>query len=277
MSRTDLAFIILNYKTAEMTRALVDQLNTFGFSESVIVVDNASPDSSGEALSLLSDEGKCTFIQNPKNSGYAAGNNLGLKMASQKKYKYALVLNTDIHFHNMHAIEDMAHALDEAPAAACVSPRIITPGGGESIPCLYRPSAWSLSLGIFAFHRRMKRDSEDIETSFTTYRPQGSCMMLRLSALEKVDFLDERTFLYFEEPILAEKLLGAGYTSQCVGNAKVIHDHSVTTKSNLAKWNMLKIYASSCKVYLKEYRHFNWMARGVCTATLCLSILRRWL
>lgn len=49
--------------------------------------------------------------------------------------------------------------------------------------------------------------------------------------MHDVDYMDEGTFLYMEEPILAERLLLKGYKEACALKAKVVHAHSTTVAS----------------------------------------------
>lgn len=96
------------------------------------------------------------------------------------------------------------------------------------------------------------------------YRPQGCCMVVDLKKINEVDYMDEYTFLYYEEPILAERLLMKKYRCACCLEAKVIHDHSRTVRSVLKKGKIIKTQNNSFKYYLKKYRKFNMLAVKLC-------------
>ncbi len=93
--------VVLHYTDADMTCNYIDNLLNLDWSDiryQMIIVDNASPDGSGELL-------KEKYAQNPSvdvvllntNEGFARGNNAGIKLA-QDKYDPDLIIvsNNDI-------------------------------------------------------------------------------------------------------------------------------------------------------------------------------------
>ena len=90
---------------------------------------------------------------------------------------------------------------------------------------------------------------------------------------DEVNYMDEHTFLYVEEPILAERLLKHNYHCACCLNAKIVHNHSTTVKSVLAKSKIRNINNDSFKYYLKEYRNFNIIQIKLC----CLFNQIKWM
>ncbi len=51
---------------------------------------------------------------------------------------------------------------------------------------------------------------------------------MRSDVLQKVNFFDENTFLYYEENIIAKKLKQVGYKIMLHSDIFVFHNHSVT-------------------------------------------------
>ena len=98
-------------------------------------------------------------------------------------------------------------------------------------------------------------------------------MMVDLEKMDEVNYMDEHTFLYVEEPILAERLLKHNYHCACCLNAKIVHNHSTTVKSVLAKSKIRNINNDSFKYYLKEYRNFNIIQIKLC----CLFNQIKWM
>jgi GT2 family glycosyltransferase len=255
----------------------VKQLNQFGLKKSVIVVDNHSMDDSVQFLKDGAVQCGFSLIINTVNSGYAAGNNLGLKEARQRGFQYALILNSDIEFYELHDIEKMFLLLENNDHVACVSPRVVNPDGSEAPQRLYRPSPKDFSWGIFSFESKLKKKTQEQKGDFPIYRAHGSCMMVRLSVMEDVGYFYEKTFLYFEESILAEKMLRHGYKTYCSGNSRVLHSHSAVTKKFLKKWRMLKIYAGSANIYMGYYLGWKFPQKQVCVCVKSLSMLKGWL
>jgi GT2 family glycosyltransferase len=86
--------IILNYNGKETIKKCLDSVFYSDYSNfEVVVVDNDSKDGSFElAKSLYS---KFHFIKNTKNSGFSAGNNVGIRFALEKMADYVFLLNND--------------------------------------------------------------------------------------------------------------------------------------------------------------------------------------
>ena len=104
------------------------------------------------------------------------------------------------------------------------------------------------------------------------YRPQGCCMMLRLDVVNAVDYMDETTFLYCEEFILAEKMNSLGYKCACCLDSSIIHNHSKVVKSNIKLKELISINNESFAYYLKKYRRFNAFFVKICCAFNGLKI-----
>ena len=84
-------------------------------------------------------------------------------------------------------------------------------------------------------------------------------MLLRNEAMEKSDCMDERTFLYSEEDILAERLLKYGYYAYYDPATKVKHNESSSmhtlTLEQIRKKD--KEASKSRTLYFREYLGYN--------------------
>lgn len=93
MAKIDLSIVILNFNTRGLLRDCLSSLKKTekdGYSWEVFVVDNASMDGSSEMVKREFPE--VELIENKKNIGFAAGNNLAVARA---KGRYLLFLNPD--------------------------------------------------------------------------------------------------------------------------------------------------------------------------------------
>src|SRR5437588_48228 len=88
--------VTLNYNTEDDTKTFLmslEKINTTGFTYEVIVVDNASKN-----IFTLSEKEKkdyITVIRLEVNTGFAGGNNIGIKEALNRGADYVLVVNND--------------------------------------------------------------------------------------------------------------------------------------------------------------------------------------
>src|SRR5579864_2400124 len=102
----DLGIVIVNWNTRDLLRACLRSLSDSsepklpGFRLRVIVVDNASSDSSADMVRAEFPD--VTVIDSPTNGGFAYGNNLGLRClgldggrSTSEAPRYALLLNPD--------------------------------------------------------------------------------------------------------------------------------------------------------------------------------------
>lgn len=260
------AAILLNYNTWEEVLSLVIRLRSVLSKNEleIIVIDNASVNCSADKLGEKTRELDYSLIRANKNLGYAMGNNLGLKLAFEKKFDYAWIMNSDIEICDIkQTLLKLQEGFTRDVHIASVNPDIVDGSGRPYNRDSVRPSLWDMTLGMISYKNK-GRNINSVEGYAPIYRPQGCCMMLDLRKLAEVGFLDENTFLYMEEPILAERLIRKGYTCVCCSDIKVIHYDGSTVKKSAPSAYIRKIRSQSFKYYLEEYREFNAFERWIC-------------
>lgn len=91
-------FVILHYRAAEMTRTCVERIRALNGSNYIVIVDNASPNGTGELLAEeYAGEDNITVLLNQENAGFARGNNLGIRWVCENlKADFVVVLNNDV-------------------------------------------------------------------------------------------------------------------------------------------------------------------------------------
>jgi len=259
------AVIILNYKTWEDTlseiASCVDVLDIDY--KDIIVVDNASPNESAEKLQQESVIKGFSFLANSINRGYAFGNNVGMRYAYARNYKYALILNNDIIFSDNNLIDKELEIFRKDNKIAVVNTDILSPEGYLYNRDAKRPTFFDYTFGAL-FYRLNGRKIDDLGGYAYIYRPQGCCMMVDLEKMDKIRYMDEHTFLYCEEPILAERLIKENYKCALCTTEQIIHNHSTTVSAEFDRKKRAKIITESFKYYLREYRHFNKIKTSLC-------------
>lgn len=269
--------LILNYRTYELTLALIEiliaKIDQRLFD--VLVVDNASPNGSADILQKESNVRGFAFISSQENGGYAKGNNIGLRYAYDHGYEYVWVLNNDILIAEGHedVLEIMVAAMNRDKSLGSVNSKIRFPSGGIDYEFPKRPSMFDYTLGMVAYKKSRKRYDHN-QPCGLVYRPQGCSMLLRTRAMADVGFLDENTFLYCEEDILAERFLAKGYRCGYCGNTEVIHNHSTTVSKTFDKFKTASIKNTSFKHYLRAYRGYNPLSVALVSAFRYLTYLR---
>lgn len=241
----------------------------------IIVVDNKSANDSATVLDNASEKGgRYHFISNDENAGYAAGNNIGIKYAINNGAEYIVVTNNDIEIESYDAIQKMVDLMRENKQIGAISPKIVSKNG-EKDPPLYvsKPSFWGMTLGIIQSHKKRFQFNEN--RNCRIYAPRGSFMLLRAQMMQKIDYLDEGTFLYYEEPILAERLNTINAECWFCGDAKVIHNHGKTISTSIKKKQTCRILCNSLDYYLHKYRNYGWFRRKCCVSFRWMSYMLR--
>lgn len=269
-----IAVIILNYMTWQETLKEVEAVRAVlaDRPHEIIVVDNCSPNESAEKLAQAA-EGQFTFLKSETNGGYAAGNNIGLRYAHQMGHAYSWILNNDIEFSDTQVLTKLLEVFNKDDAIAVVNPDVYSPEGYLFNRDAVKPGVWDFTLGMLSYKKRGRAEEEAKKGWLYIYRPQGCCMLLDTRKAAEVDFMDEYTFLYCEEVILAERLLRKGYRCACCSATGIIHNHSYTVRKALSKMKYVQSNLRSFAYYLKEYRQFNPVVSAVCEAFYALKLL----
>lgn len=232
------AVIILNYNSVADCRKCVGFLQRQeGVKTEILIVDNCSP-LAGElqAVQQLCEEQGCTFLPATVNRGYNAGNNIALRYAAEKGYKYALIANPDMEFHDSHYLLRLTEEMVQRDDVAVVASDIVTPEGIHQNP-MKRDGDWRSSFGwITSFFKKKQSDTYDFidnyRESHYCSKVSGCCLMVRLDFMQQIDFFDEGVFLYCEEAILAKQVERAGLRMFYTTEVQAVHAHIKSEKGD---------------------------------------------
>lgn len=228
----------------------------------VIVVDNASrPESRAlmesqfiEAFPFgkIFERGQATpidtnavYLLNDKNSGYSAGNNLGARLAVKWGCEAVLIINPDVQIADPYYLASLWREMYSIPDCFVGSSRVVSLQGKDEHP-LRDIGFWDELLWIRQYFPRMFRSqpyvrppegNEPVEAD----KLHGSCMLIRSSFLERINFLDEKVFLYCEESILAARVKAAGGRLFAFPRLTAVHAHVASKKENATKRMLLLI------------------------------------
>jgi GT2 family glycosyltransferase len=231
----DVDVILVSWNTRDLLRSCIGSL--VGGSHQrlarVIVVDNASSD--GSAAMVLSEFPRVDVIASGTNTGYAAGNNLGLNAATGS---YVLLLNPDTEI-PAGAVDTLAGFLDEHPGAGVVAPQLVGFDGQIQRSCRSFPSPGALfyeKLGASRLARifpglgayRMAGWAHDTERQVD--QPMGTALMVRRQAVHDVGGMDEQFPLFFNEVDWLYRIKHAGWEVWFTPSARVRHLGGASTR-----------------------------------------------
>jgi GT2 family glycosyltransferase len=178
------------------------------------------------------------LLQIPDNRGFARGNNVGIQFVlNATKSRYVLVLNNDAALQE-DALPLLVSALEGEPDAGLAGPRLLDANDGSEWqwPVKNRLS-FDTVLIVFTGLNRLFRGTRIYLAKFErsskqvpVYAIPGSCMLFTRKAIEDIQHFDPATFLYWEEFIVAEKLLAHGYLTLYVPACRVVHKLGASTR-----------------------------------------------
>ncbi len=231
-SKTGLvSIIILNYNGEKYLEDCLESI----FRETkcdfeIIVVDNNSPDKSGDKFSKKYQN--CKFILNEKNEGVSEGLNVGIKNSNGE---YIVLLNNDLIVapkwldYLFEAYEKNGNGLYQ-PKFLKMSDRSIIDSAGNLI-------------NIFGFGFSREKGKKDIlkynsieEIGFAA----GTCMFTAKEIFDKVGYFDKKLFAYNEDLDLGWRARLLGYKSFYVPESIVYHHGSAQWKWSGEKFYLLE-------------------------------------
>jgi N-acetylglucosaminyl-diphospho-decaprenol L-rhamnosyltransferase len=250
MSAASVDVVVVSYNSRDCLRECVEPLTGEPWVH-VIVVDNASPDRSLEVVRDL----PLTAVQLDENGGFAHGVNAGWRAGSAP---CVLLLNPDTRLDGS-SLRTLVDALEAAPGAGAVAPRIVDGDGSLDYSQRRYPRLRSTYARALFLHRifpraswtdELIRDERVYEQPGTPDWVSGACILLRRPVLEELAGLDEGFFMYSEDIDLCRRLRRAGYELLFEPAALVEHEGG----QSAPRTNLLPVLAASRLRYAAKHR-----------------------
>lgn len=219
-----ISFITICYNGLEDTRTLVKSLQAtiLSVSYEIIVVDNAS--TRNEAEILQAEFPSVIALRSPHNLGFSGGNNIGISAA---RGKYIFLINNDTYLEE-DRISYLVERIESNKNIAAVSPKIRFAFEPRHIQFAgYTPlSAITLRNTLVGFG---ETDDGRFDSPNSTPYLHGAAMMMKREVIERVGFMPEIYFLYYEELDWCTKMSEAGYELWYEPRCTVFHKESQST------------------------------------------------
>lgn len=202
-----LAVIIINYCSLELTLQCLDSLKSEIEIERdiVLVIDNASPDSSGKKIDEQIHERAwsewAAVRYSPVNGGFSWGNNFGLQSVEADLY---LLLNSDTMVRPQ-AFQQLLAAAEKFPAVGLISPRLEWPDASPQISCFKNHNLFSQMIdaaGTGPVTRLFQHFDVPVPIRDDSFEPQWTsfaCVLLKKEMIQDVGLMDDDYFMYFED------------------------------------------------------------------------------
>jgi GT2 family glycosyltransferase len=281
-------FIILHYKSLKETLECVQSIyhNVQTANKVIIIVDNHSPNGSGEALAKTYQESsEVIVLLNEQNLGYAKGLNTGISYAkAHYDYDFMVLMNNDTEICGRNWENTITNKFNEY-SFHVLGPDVVALDHSHSNPMNQKirgirdllKQMCGLIIDILisffyldniadkskAFVKRLigyqVTDERAVDQDCFHVQLHGSCIILSKLFFEKYEGLFSDTFLYYEEDILSYMAQRDGllimYTPQIV----LLHKEGVATRCDTATRRRKELFSNmhsfkSCMIFLQLIR-----------------------
>lgn len=287
------AFVILHYLAYEETINCVKSIkeNIEKKQYIIIVVDNGSDNNSGKLLLHKFKNDENVYVElSSRNLGFAQGNNLGIRIAQEKFLAdFVCVLNNDIELLTR-GFDTKVLNIYERTNFGVLGPEIILKDGRvnplQNLPLSLNFYKTLLRKYIVLYIASFLKSENIVEKlydnfgvvkqkffpntivndTFTAQKKEnmyvniqlhGCCLIFSPRFFEKLKGFNDKTFLYFEEPLLLLDILKNNLTSVYSSEIKVLHLEDVSTnhlyeEGHKKRKFVYKNYVKSLRIIVHE-------------------------
>lgn len=253
----DVSVIIVSWNAKEL---LISCLNSFidsqgGYTQEIIVVDNASSDGSPEATER--EFTKVRLIKNDTNLGFAKANNIAIRESTGR---YVCLVNSDIIVLD-DGIEKLVQFMDGNTDIGMAGPKIIGGDGCLQVSCRYLPTLWNNFCQAAGLHRLFPKSSFFSDWQMNNWAHDatrdvdalsGCFWIVRRSAMEKVGLLDERFFIYGEDLDWCKRFHEAGWRVVFCPGSQAIH-YGAASSANAPVHFFLQMQKADLQYWRKHH------------------------
>ena len=256
--KPQVSIVIVHYQNRRLLYRCLDSLKQARPQPAfeTIVVDNDETPTIEKALKRKFPRVK--YVKSPGNVGYAAGNNLGAKLA---RGKYLFILNPDTRL-LPGTLEALVRFLQSKPKAAAAAPLLVDakfkpyPLQGTS-----RLTPLKAIFSLTLLNRLWPKnpvaqqywENWPAETDPAPRQVEvvpGSAFLIKTSVFKQLKGFDENFFLYFEESDLGQRLKAKGYRLFILPQAKLVHYWQGSTPQTAPT---RAIFAASRRYYFNKH------------------------
>lgn len=244
--------VVLNFNNPNITIECLESIKHILFKDyRVILVDNASTDNSVDIFNkYLQTNSDIIFLAAKENRGYAAGNNIALQYALNKKdMQYCWILNNDT-LVDKNALSKLYEFMEAHKDVGICGSKLIYDWDRNKVQgyggC-FNP--------VFA----TSRSCTDVNMIDSIDYVIGAAVFVRREFLQDIGLMCEDYFLYCEEVDWAERAKGK-YKIACEPESIVYHKegastggHNAEDRSRLSDYYQLRSRILFTKKFYKKY------------------------
>jgi GT2 family glycosyltransferase len=251
MTAIDVSIVIVTYNSEKDIYPCLKSLENSKVSVKIeiIIVDNDSKDATCDIIEKFKLNTKLDInLLKSKNNGFNAGNNIGIKKA---RGNYILLLNPDTEVFKS-SIENLylnAIKINKLGSLGCV---LVDQSGNEIFSAGYFPSVKSCLKKLSKrnyFKINYKKTLQSVDF------PSGAAFLFRKSIIDKIGYMDENYFIYFDETDFAFQMKKMGFANYILTSTQVIHKFGQST-STIPEFSIEKSIQSYIYFINKNYNFY---------------------
>lgn len=217
-----LGIVILNWCNFDDTRQCIESLlacDAGGWTMRILLVDNGSGDDSLARLRAVFAN-RIDYLALPHNTGFAGGNNNGIRALLQRGFDYVLLLNNDTTVAPDFLLA-LFRGVSRYPASSIFAARIYYQQPSDVL--WYAGGAFQAWLARIIHYGFRSPDGEqfarDADVTFVT----GCAMLIHHQVFARIGLLDDALFLYFEDVDFCQRARAAGVGMKYLAAARLWH------------------------------------------------------
>lgn len=233
-----LAYILVTWNSpSELIDDSIGRLHQFVSPQDIIVVDNGSTNCAVEHLKRKYPNIQVCGL--PFNSGFAAANNVGIKMAMSSLYDAVCLLNVDTII-DEDFITPCVEVFKTHPDIGVVGPVVLEAHQNGVIQC-EGGRIWPATTDFTYRNRGRKYERRDKITDVGYVL--GAAMMIRREVIERIGCLDEDYFpAYVEEVDFCYRARNAGYRCVVHNGCAIRHIGEQSAASSQQAFNRISVH-----------------------------------
>jgi GT2 family glycosyltransferase len=267
-----ISIVIVNWNSGRFLGNCVRSLLNNAAGSQIIIVDNASMDSS---LDSVRESGEnIMVIRNNRNAGFAAGCNLGWRSGLGT---HILFLNPDTEAYP-DSIACLERVLINDSSVWAVGGRLVSSSGrtGDYLrpfPTVWRVAADALFIDELCRIGRRSHPPEISTGPIEVDQPAAACLMISKAALEKIGGFDEAFYpAWFEDVDLCRRIRNEGGRILYQPAARFLH-HGGSSLERLSRQAFLEYFHTNQIRYFQKH-HGPQAASNVRRLVFCGMLLR---
>ncbi len=215
-----IGIVVCNYNKENVVLDCIQSILESKFKDfDLYVVDNGSTDNSVKRIQKTYPEG-LVLIQNRENLGGSGGFNTGLREVYKKGYPYVMCVDNDALL-DENAIGNLYAFLEKHPEAGMAGAKVYH----LEAPDYVQQFGQEIDFKYFCTEALYFNEYEDGSMPEFIYTDSvAACsLMVRKCVIDKIGFMPEENFLYWDDTEWCYLCNLAGYKVASVGNAKALH------------------------------------------------------